>query len=508
MPAPTLTLLPPAPTRANPATFAARADTFMTALPTFATQINALVSYWNTELDTTAFINRNLAQTMTGTLTFAAPPIIFASATSGDQPALTLGKGTVQRQAIRIANNGSINIVPLNGATAQLRINNQEVYHNGRRPTPAEVGALPVGDYTAVDIRTKLLTVDGAGSGVDADLLDGQHGAYYLSASNLNAGTVPDARLPNDIVRNTRRVNSGDGLNGGAAMTGDINLAVDATVARRNQINTFDSDQFFSSGNIHIDAGPSSSLGLHFRTTGGSYRGLIWAPAASDLVRFRSYVSGGDSYKEFYFNGDSGVLSSPGFAGDGSLLAGLNAGALTTGTVPDARLPSTAVRTSLTLTAGDGLQGGGNMNGNRTFAVDSTVVRTGRQISAGNGLSGGGNLSADRAFALGTPGSITADSPNAVSANSHTHYIDRTAVLELISRLTIGEVGSYGAFRRNVAGTMAPGATCPGSQLIYSAFGSATSGSSPSGTWRCLGYASSVDGVVHPNNASLFLRIA
>lgn len=28
-----------------------------------------------------------------------------------------------------------------------------------------------------------LLTVDGAGSGLDADLLDGQHGAYYLPAS-------------------------------------------------------------------------------------------------------------------------------------------------------------------------------------------------------------------------------------------------------------------------------------------------------------------------------------
>lgn len=36
---------------------------------------------------------------------------------------------------------------------------------------------------------------DGAGSGLDADLLDGQHGAFYLNASNLNAGTVPTARL-------------------------------------------------------------------------------------------------------------------------------------------------------------------------------------------------------------------------------------------------------------------------------------------------------------------------
>jgi hypothetical protein len=35
---------------------------------------------------------------------------------------------------------------------------------------------------------------DGAGSGLDADLLEGQHGNSYRDASNLNAGTVPTAR--------------------------------------------------------------------------------------------------------------------------------------------------------------------------------------------------------------------------------------------------------------------------------------------------------------------------
>lgn len=34
----------------------------------------------------------------------------------------------------------------------------------------------------------------GAGSGLDADLLDGQQGSYYLDSSNLT-GTVPAARL-------------------------------------------------------------------------------------------------------------------------------------------------------------------------------------------------------------------------------------------------------------------------------------------------------------------------
>jgi len=36
---------------------------------------------------------------------------------------------------------------------------------------------------------------DGAGSGLDADLLDGQQGSFYQNAGNLNAGTILSARL-------------------------------------------------------------------------------------------------------------------------------------------------------------------------------------------------------------------------------------------------------------------------------------------------------------------------
>ena len=41
---------------------------------------------------------------------------------------------------------------------------------------------------------------DGSGSGLDADKLDNQDGSYYRNAGNLNAGTVPDARLSNSSL--------------------------------------------------------------------------------------------------------------------------------------------------------------------------------------------------------------------------------------------------------------------------------------------------------------------
>lgn len=58
-------------------------------------------------------------------------------------------------------------------------------------------------NYNASDILTKLKTVDGSSSGLDADLLDGQDGSYYRNASNINAGTLAKERLPASIDANT-----------------------------------------------------------------------------------------------------------------------------------------------------------------------------------------------------------------------------------------------------------------------------------------------------------------
>lgn len=47
-----------------------------------------------------------------------------------------------------------------------------------------------------------------------------------------------------------------------------------------------------------------------------------------------------------------------------------------------------------------------------------------RRITAGNGLTGGGDLSVNRTLTLGTPGTLTPSTSNAVTASSHTHSID------------------------------------------------------------------------------------
>src|SRR5690606_15255808 len=83
----------------------------------------------------------------------------------------------------------------------------------------------------------------GAGNGLDADLLDGQHGAFYRNASNLNTGTVSDARLPATITSNitgnaatatklatARTINLGGDLNGSASFDGSADITITASI--------------------------------------------------------------------------------------------------------------------------------------------------------------------------------------------------------------------------------------------------------------------------------------
>ena len=62
-------------------------------------------------------------------------------------------------------------------------------YATAAQGTKAD-NALPASSYTAADVLTKIKTVDGAGSGLDADLLDGQSSAYFRINIYDSAGTL------------------------------------------------------------------------------------------------------------------------------------------------------------------------------------------------------------------------------------------------------------------------------------------------------------------------------
>lgn len=83
--------------------------------------------------------------------------------------------------------------LPASGVSAStyrsVTVNAQGIVTGGTNPTT-------ISGYGITDLLTSILAIDGATSGIDADLLDGQHGSYYRDAGNLNAGTILAARMP------------------------------------------------------------------------------------------------------------------------------------------------------------------------------------------------------------------------------------------------------------------------------------------------------------------------
>lgn len=98
---------------------------------------------------------------------------------------------------------------------------------------------------------------------------------------------------------------------------------------------------------------------------------------------------------------------------------------------------------SISVSAGNGLSGGGTIGANRTISMgtpstitvgttNSTTTTShthnidlsGRSVSAGSGLTGGGNLGDNRTISMGTPSTITVGTTNNTTTTSHTHSID------------------------------------------------------------------------------------
>jgi trimeric autotransporter adhesin len=153
--------------------------------------------------------------------------------------------------------------------------------------------------------------------------------------------------------------------------------------------------------------------------------GITGTGTTGALARFTSSNTLGDSIMSE--SGStitvSGTLSATSLQGNGSGITNINADNILTGTLNIDRIANLSItnaklaNSSLTVTAGNGLSGGGSVSlggttslsigqgdgitvGATTVGVDSSVVRTTRSISTGTGLTGGGDLSANRTISL------------------------------------------------------------------------------------------------------------
>jgi hypothetical protein len=87
-------------------------------------------------------------------------------------------------------------------------------------------------DYTASDVLTKLLTVDGDGSGLDADLLDGSHkSSFLLKADNLSDLSSTSTARSNLGLGTASTYNAGTSANNIVQLNGSAQLpAIDGSL--------------------------------------------------------------------------------------------------------------------------------------------------------------------------------------------------------------------------------------------------------------------------------------
>ena len=190
---------------------------------------------------------------------------------------------------------------------------------------------------------------DGSGSGLDADLLDGQEGSYYQNASNLNAGTIPDARI-SDIGDSEARIITFDNLEKGN-LTSDGQLSFDSSqglILYRTQqgVNTavtvLDGANVNAGANIsinNIDAGTTGTGAITFA--------VIQGPGS---------------------NLDADTLDNQ----EGSYYT--NASNISSGTIDTARLPATYTKASAVT-----IQATGVGNDLRLDAADHIILESGEE---------------------------------------------------------------------------------------------------------------------------------
>ena len=168
------------------------------------TQPNAMTA--NLDMNSQRILNLPEPVTATEPLRLGDEQIIIDIVDDGVSSALTAHiddtTGAHAASAISFSPTGSISSIDVQSAIAEV------ASEAGGNPTAADVAFTPTGglaandvqealeeldteklasaSYTAADVLTKLLTVDGAGSTLDADLLDGQSSAFYATASSVS----------------------------------------------------------------------------------------------------------------------------------------------------------------------------------------------------------------------------------------------------------------------------------------------------------------------------------
>lgn len=320
--------------------------------------------------------------------------------------------------------------------------------------------------YTASDVLAKLLTVDGAGSGLDADLLDGQSSAYFLALANMT-GTLTDAQhgnrdggtlhavatasvagffldAPSDGVAYTRKNAAwapstafvdapSDGktygrLNAtwsealpisGGNLTG--NLSVNGTFSNTGAVTLGGNTTISNGGYLFVNSASVGNSLIYLDKAAGAFQNVIYGRRVS-LNRWSVHLGTGTSETGSDAGSDFQIT---GYADGGGSLGSYFSIARSTGNV--------TITNNLSLSSGSLTVTSGNIT-----VSAGTIAAAGNIVSTGGSITSAGTVTASQNFVSSTALAVF----GTASGSSGTCYIRPNGWNNNAGALTVGTSGN------------------------------------------------------------------
>lgn len=339
--------------------------------------------------------------------------------------ATTTDNTTTQTNRWVIENDGSL-IYSGGSVTGNGTINAIDYFDNGVNISSIYLAA---SSYTAADVLSKLLTVDGAGSGIDADLFDGNNSTAFPLLASANTFTANQTVLTTSAISQLT-------LGGSVAFGAYLSLRGNAGQQRRIQFQTGSTHRWILYADDAAEAGSNAGTDLRLLAydDAGTSIGNVWT--VTRATRVVNYAVNPTSNGNTIWNaGNDGAGSGL----DADLLDGKNTG-----------------------TSGNVI---GLLDGNNTYSGTSTFTNT---VNATHTTNGAPNIR------WGSLDGVSSDaSANAVF--SRNAYYDGTAAAYKIYATSSGGWGMI-----NVGGNTIQ---------FSGASGSVTAGTTITPTWNTIWHA-------------------
>ena len=346
-------------------------------------------------------------------------------------------------------------IVANGNITVSGTVDGRDIAADGTKLDGIESGA--TADMTASEILTAIKTVDGASSGLDADLLDGQQGSYYLDWTNTTNKPDPVITLAGDLSGSVTLTDLASGTLTATIVADSVALGTDTT---GNYVASITNGSYITGGNggsegaaltLAVDAATAATASkVVARDASGNFSANTITAAlsgnattATTLQTARTIAISGDvTGTATSFNGGSNITISSAITADSIVNADINSAAAiadtklatisTAGKVLNSATTATSANTASAIVARDA---SGNFTAGTITAALSGNASTATALQTARTI---GGVSFDGTANINLPGVNTTGNQN-TTGSAATLTTARTITLS-------GDVGGSASF--------------------------------------------------------------